>query len=84
MAIKISLGKLNIAQPFEQFIPHQLLINGFEIFEIKFDHVAKVIQLPFHHRDPFDRLLIAQSQVEQMPVISADSVFDLYLVQRLW
>lgn len=84
MAIKISLGKLSIAQPFEQFIPHQLLINGFEMFDIKFDHVAKVIQLPFHHRDPFDRLLIAQSLVEQIPVVSADSVFDLYSVQRLW
>ncbi len=84
MAIKISLGKLSIAQPFEQFIPHQLLINGFEMFEIKFDHVAKVIQLPFHHRDPFDRLLIAQSLVEQIPVISADIIFDLYAVQRLW
>lgn len=84
MAIKISLGKLSIAQPFEQFIPHQLLINGFEMFEIKFEHVARVIQLPFHHRDPFDRLLIAQSLAEQIPVISADSVFDLYSVDRLW
>jgi PIN domain nuclease of toxin-antitoxin system len=84
MAIKISLGKLSIAQPFEQFIPHQLLINGFETFEIKFDHVAKVIQLPVHHRDPFDRLLIAQSLVEQIPVISTDLVFDLYSVDRLW
>jgi PIN domain nuclease of toxin-antitoxin system len=84
MAIKISIGKLNIAQPFEQFIPHQLQINGFETFEIKFDHIAKVIQLPFHHRDPFDRLLIAQGLVEQFPIVSADSVFDAYSVQRLW
>lgn len=84
MAIKINLGKLSIAQPFEQFIPHQLLINGFEMFEIKFDHIAKFVQLPFHHRDPFDRLLIAQSLADQIPIISIDSVFDLYSVQRLW
>jgi len=84
MAIKSSLGKLHIAQPFEQFIPHQLQINGFEIFEVEFDHIVKVIHLPFHHRDPFDRLLIAQSLVEQIPVISADSVFDSYSVQRVW
>jgi len=84
MAIKISIGKLNIAQPFEQFIPHQLQINGFEMFEIKFDHITKVIHLPFHHRDPFDRLLIAQSLVDQIPIVSADSVFDAYSVQRLW
>jgi PIN domain nuclease of toxin-antitoxin system len=84
MAIKISLGKLSISQHFEQFIPHQLQINGFEIFAIKFDHIAKVSHLPFYHRDPFDRLLIAQSLVEQIPVISVDSVFDTYSVQRLW
>ena len=73
-----------IAQPFEQFLPHQLQINGFERYEIEFDHIAKIIHLPFHHRDPFDRLLIAQSLVEQIPIISVDSVFDLYSVQRLW
>lgn len=84
MAIKISIGKLSIAQPFEQFIPHQLQINGFEMFEIKFDHLSKASQLPFHHRDPFDRLLIAQSLAEQMPIISVDPVFDSYSVQRLW
>jgi PIN domain nuclease of toxin-antitoxin system len=84
MAIKISLGKLSIAQPFEQFIPHQLQINGFDTLEIKFDHLAKVSHLPLHHRDPFDRLLIAQSLVEQIPVISIDSVFDSYSIQRLW
>jgi PIN domain nuclease of toxin-antitoxin system len=54
------------------------------MFEIKFDHIAKVSNLPFHHRDPFDRLLIAQSLVEQIPIISVDSVFDAYSVQRLW
>jgi PIN domain nuclease of toxin-antitoxin system len=84
MAVKISLGKLSIAQPFEQFIPHQLQINGFEMLEIKFDHIVRVSNLPFHHRDPFDRLLIAQCLVERIPVISVDSVFDAYSVQRLW
>jgi PIN domain nuclease of toxin-antitoxin system len=84
MAVKISLGKLSIAQPFEQFIPHQLQINGFEMLEIKFDHIVRVSNLPFHHRDPVDRLLIAQCLVERIPVISVDSVFDAYSVQRLW
>lgn len=84
MAIKTSLGKLRLAQPLEQFIPHQLQINGFEMLEIRFEHVVKITQLPFHHHDPFDRLLIAQSLVEQFPVVSADTVFDSYLVQRLW
>ena len=84
IGIKITIGKLSITQPFDQFIPHQLHINGFEILEIKFEHLAKIIELPFHHRDPFDRLLIAQSLVEQIPIISVDSIFDAYAVKRLW
>jgi len=84
MAIKISLGKLKIDAPFEEFIHRQLRINGFEMFDIRFDHIAKIISLPLHHRDPFDRLLISQSLVEQIPIVSIDSIFDSYGVQRLW
>lgn len=84
IAIKTSLGKLKIAQPIGKFIPQQLQLNGFELFDIKFEHIAKIGYLPFHHRDPFDRLLIAQSLVEQIPVVSIDPIFDLYAIQRLW
>jgi len=84
MAIKISIGKLSIAQDFEKFILWQLKINGFETLQIEINHLAKVIHLPFHHRDPFDRLLIAQSMVEQIPIISGDSVFDAYSIDRMW
>jgi PIN domain nuclease of toxin-antitoxin system len=48
------------------------------------DHVAIVAKLPFHHRDPFDRLLIAQAMVEQIPILSADSAFSAYAIERLW
>jgi PIN domain nuclease of toxin-antitoxin system len=51
---------------------------------VKIEHVTRVESLPFHHRDPFDRLLVAQSLIENAPVVSADGVFDLYAVTRFW
>jgi len=65
-------------------IPQQMEINGIELLPIDIDHVAMVSELPFHHRDPFDRLLIAQAMFEQIPVVGADSVFDACSVKRLW
>ncbi|MEO7908114.1 MAG: type II toxin-antitoxin system VapC family toxin, partial [Roseiflexaceae bacterium] len=84
MAIKISLGKLHLSQPFDLFIPNQLLLNDISILDITVNHTLRVATLPFHHRDPFDRLLIAQSLVERMPCVSIDSVFDDYSIDRLW
>ena len=84
MAIKISLGKLKLTDPVESFIPDQLQANKIRLLEIGFRHVAGVVKLPFHHRDPFDRLLISQAQAEDLPILSADKAFDLYGVVRLW
>lgn len=61
MAIRYSLGKLTLSQPLDQFIPEQLSRNGIRLLHIGFRHTAKVAALPFHHRDPFDRLLVAQA-----------------------
>jgi PIN domain nuclease of toxin-antitoxin system len=84
MAIKVSLGKLHLSQPFDLFISTQLLLNDITLLDIAVSHTLLVATLPFHHRDPFDRLLIAQSLVEGWPVISTDSIFDAYGVNRLW
>ena len=84
IAIKSSLGKLTLSMPFDVLIPQQLDLNGFELLDIEVGHAAMVAALPFHHRDPFDRLLIAQAAVEKMSVISVDTVFDAYPVARLW
>jgi PIN domain nuclease of toxin-antitoxin system len=84
MAIKVGLGKLTLSEPFETLIPEQLSINGIQILDINVSHAAKIINLPFHHRDPFDRLLIAQALTEEIPIISSDEVFDDYGVTRLW
>lgn len=84
MAIKISLGRLELAQPFETFIPHQLSLNRIGLLGITISHTAKVATLPFHHRDPFDRLLVVQAQIEQMSLVSSDAAFDTYGITRLW
>jgi PIN domain nuclease of toxin-antitoxin system len=84
MAIKVSLEKITTPQPFPVFITEQLFLNRFTLLQISINHAAKVATLPFHHRDPFDRLLIAQSLVEQMPLISNETLFDAYKVMRLW
>ena len=84
MAIKVSLKKLTLKQPFDRLIPQQLAKNGFGLLQISVKHTAGLVSLPFHHRDPFDRLLIAQSNAEQIPLVSGDVAFDGYGVTRLW
>jgi PIN domain nuclease of toxin-antitoxin system len=84
MAIKLSLGKLSLGQPFEQLISQQLRLNGIELLPIAVEHVNQVVTMPFHHRDPFDRLLVAQAMVEQIPIVSADEAFKPYEIKCLW
>lgn len=84
IGIKISLGRLTLAQPFEELIPRQIELNGFALLPLRIAHIAKVISLPFHHRDPFDRILLAQCMVEKLSVVSVDTAFDKYPVCRLW
>jgi PIN domain nuclease of toxin-antitoxin system len=84
MAIKVSLGKLELADTFDAIIPNQIVINGFHVLKIQIEHVSVVVKLPFHHRDPFDRLLVAQSLAEGFPIVSADGAFDNYSVRRFW
>ena len=78
MAIKVSIGKLTLPAPVERFVPDQLATNGFRLLPIEFAHVARVADLPRHHRDPYDRLLIAQSLVENLPMVPAEPVFHKY------
>ncbi len=84
MAIKISIGKLTLAKPLDTFLIDHLDGNGFIILPIDRAHAEQVVTLPFHHRDPFDRMLVAQCQVERLPLISADTVFHKYSIQIHW
>jgi PIN domain nuclease of toxin-antitoxin system len=59
-------------------------LNGFALLEASLRHVCRVADLPFHHRDPFDRVLIAQSLIEEIPIGSNERVFDAYGVNRIW
>lgn len=84
LAIKISMGKLTLNQPFDDFLDACLNKYGFLILPILPQHAAFLTTLPFHHKDPFDRLLIAQALVEKVAMVSADGQFDVYGVQRFW
>ena len=84
MAIKASLGKLEIPLPLDRFIADQLETNGFGLLPLGIEHAGAVAGLPFHHRDPFDRLLVTQALREEMSIVSADKVFRRYGVKRIW
>ncbi len=84
IAIKVSLGKLVLNSPFDQIFPQQLLINNFVVLPIEITHLKQLMLLPFHHGDPFDRLLIAQSMVEQLIIVGRDRIFDSYNTKCLW
>ena len=66
------------------FLPREIAHNNFDLLPISLDHATAVEGLPMHHRDPFDRLLIAQAMVEGLSLVSADGVFDQYGISRLW
>ena len=84
IAIKSSLGKIKIDRPLDQFIPEQLSANGFKPLEIGFRHIVQVNTMPFHHKDPFDRLLAAQAREEKLLIVSADPIFTQYGIKRIW
>lgn len=84
ISIKVSLGKLSIPEPFTTFVSHQLVENQFDILPISVEHLSQVVELPFIHRDPFDRLVIAQSIVEDIPIIGQDQLMKQYGSSMIW
>jgi PIN domain nuclease of toxin-antitoxin system len=84
MGIKMSLGKLDLAMPFNEFIRDNVLGNGMTVLGITPEHVSRIVSMPFHHRDPFDRLLIAQAQEDGFQIIGCDPAFAAYGVSLIW
>jgi PIN domain nuclease of toxin-antitoxin system len=84
IAIKIRLGKYSLPQPFQAFVEFQIVTNDFQILHIEPRHTAPLANMPMHHKDPFDRLLIAQAMTESIPIVSGDAIFDAYGVVRIW
>ena len=84
MGIKVALGKLLLPEPLDSYLPSRMAQLGVRSLDIRATHALQSASLPLHHRDPFDRMLIAQAQVEQMTVVTSDSQFKLYEVPLLW
>ena len=84
IAIKVSIRKLELLVPFEEVFPRAVLANGFGVLPPSFGHYRRLIGLPWHHRDPFDRLIAVQALTEGMAIVSSDAMFDAYGVQRIW
>jgi PIN domain nuclease of toxin-antitoxin system len=84
IAIKASLGKLSLPGKPDVFISEQLAINSIQSLPVQSSHALHVFSLPAFHKDPFDRLLIAQAELEKIPIITSDSMISLYRVKVLW
>lgn len=84
MAIKVRLGKLNLPDNLESFIPKQMALNAIDSFPVQMSHALHVYQLPDHHRDPFDRMLVSQAQLENLPILTADPQIAQYPVKIIW
>jgi len=84
MAIKISLQKLILSEGLMKFVDKHVIGNNIQILQVNIEHIYPLENLPFHHRDPFDRLLISQCMYEKMHLLSNDKIFDKYPVKRMW
>ncbi len=84
IAIKYSIGKLKLKDDPERWVPELILNMGLRSLPVSVRHSLALAHLPFHHRDPFDRLLITQAKIENLTLISPDPVFKKYKVKTLW
>jgi PIN domain nuclease of toxin-antitoxin system len=84
LAIKIGLGKLDLGLNWRHALQNRLEEDGIGLLSIAARHCERVASLPRHHRDPFDRMLVAQAESETLTLISRDAVFDRYGIERIW
>ncbi len=84
IAIKSALGRLSVEGDPERFFPEQMTLNSFQALPIEMSHALHTFHLPDHHRDPFDRLLISQSQIEELPLVTKDPSIGEYEVGIIW
>jgi PIN domain nuclease of toxin-antitoxin system len=81
---KVQIGKLSLPKPASTYLTEQLVMNDIQVISIRMPHVLRLERLPMHHRDPFDRILIAQSLEEELPIVSADPLLQSYSASILW
>lgn len=83
IAIKLGAGKLTVNRGFDGLVA-DLVDNDIEVLPLEVGHLRRLLSLPVHHRDPFDRIIVAQSLAEGLPIVTKDAQFASYEVQRLW
>jgi PIN domain nuclease of toxin-antitoxin system len=81
---KVQIGRLSLPEPAGPFLISKLVLNGVHVLPVNLDHVLRLEKLQLHHRDPFDRILIAQSLEESLPLVTADRMFERYPVELIW
>jgi PIN domain nuclease of toxin-antitoxin system len=84
IAIKVSLNRLKLGQPLTDFYYKHIIGNKIRLLDIKVEHLVELENLKYHHKDPFDRLIVCQSIVEKIPVLSSDKAFSKYPIKRIW
>lgn len=84
IAIKTSLGRLSLPADPSTFIPDQIRLNDLSTMDVRMHHTLAVHNLPPHHADPFDRLLVAQSVTERVPLLTRDAAFAQYDIETIW
>ena len=84
LVIKVRTKKLDLLSPYDEFIRNGIVGNDFMVLPIEAKHTSLLTDMPFHHKDPFDRILVAQALVEGLSIISIDAIFDQYGVGRIW
>ncbi len=84
LAIKTSIGRLRLAENLEEFVTEHLAVNGFQVLPVHLRHALRVSTLPDHHGDPFDRILVAQAQAEDLVLVSGDEQIARYAVRVVW
>lgn len=82
--IKSQSGKLLLPQPVGPYVMSKLKFNGVKLLPVTAEHVLRIESLPLHHRDPFDRMLIAQSLEEELPLVTSDAIFQRYGMNLIW
>ena len=81
IAIKVSIGKLRLSAQWPKIIQREVKRNFISILPVTIEHCNRIVELPFHHRDPFDRIMIAQALVEKLVLLSADSQVEKYEIE---
>ncbi len=84
ICIKKSLGKISLENKWLDIIQNEMKANSIQWLLVEVSHCAKVTELPFHHRDPFDRMLIAQAMTEDLSILSRDNSFSAYKIRCIW